>query len=169
MYITKKNEFITFILVLLLKRNCTPQQTQNKNRHTQPSRWWLSGKNLGSRGLLPLWSQVRAIWLLRWWPLETYMVVNFRACKINWGVRKLTRTPMLNKKKKKHTLSTACTFFVMLIFFIFLKSRNNLFWSPIKQSVRSNNETEPAWPRSRKQVRVEQPFYLKKQAIFLSG
>ena len=62
----------------------------------EPSRWWLSGKNLGSRGLLHLWSQVRALWLLIWWPLEAYMVVNFRARGISRGARKLARTPMLN-------------------------------------------------------------------------
>jgi len=66
----------------------------------QPSRWWLSGKSLGPRGLLPLWSQVQALWLLIWWPLEAYMVVNFRARGISRGTRKLTRTPTLNLKKK---------------------------------------------------------------------
>jgi hypothetical protein len=30
----------------------------------KPSRWWLSGKSLGLRGSLLLWSQVRALWLL---------------------------------------------------------------------------------------------------------
>jgi hypothetical protein len=30
----------------------------------KPSRWWLSDKSLGSRGLLSLWSQVQAMWLL---------------------------------------------------------------------------------------------------------
>jgi len=49
----------------------------------KPFRWWPSGKNLRPRGLLPLWSQVRALWLLIWWPLEAYMVVNFRARGIN--------------------------------------------------------------------------------------
>ena len=47
-------------------------------------------------GLLPLWSQVRALWLLIWWPLEVYMVVNFRARGISRGTRKLARTPTLN-------------------------------------------------------------------------
>jgi hypothetical protein len=31
---------------------------------TKPSRWWSNGKSLGPEGLLPLWSQVRALWLL---------------------------------------------------------------------------------------------------------
>jgi len=29
-----------------------------------PSRWWPSDKSLGPRGLLSLWSQIRAMWLL---------------------------------------------------------------------------------------------------------
>jgi hypothetical protein len=51
------------------------------------------------RYLLPLWSQVRALLLLIWWPLETYMVVNFRAHGISRGARKLPQTPTLNYKK----------------------------------------------------------------------
>ena len=65
------------------------------------SRWWPSDKSLGPRGLLPLWSQVRAMWLLISWLLEAYMVVNFRVREISRGARKLARTPTLNKKKKK--------------------------------------------------------------------
>jgi hypothetical protein len=56
---------------------------------------WFSGKNLGSRGLLSLWFQVRAMWLLIWSSLKTYMVVNFRARGISRGARKLARTPTL--------------------------------------------------------------------------
>jgi len=37
---------------------------QKKNDNTEPSWWWSSGKSLGPRGLLALWSQVRALWLL---------------------------------------------------------------------------------------------------------
>ena len=59
-------------------------------------RCWSSGKNLGPRGLLPLWSQVQALWLLIWWPLEAYMIVNFRARGISRGARKLARIPTLN-------------------------------------------------------------------------
>jgi len=62
---------------------------------------WPSGKSLGLRGLLFLWSQVRVLWLLIWWPLEVYMVVNFRARGISRGALKLARTPTLIKKKKK--------------------------------------------------------------------
>jgi hypothetical protein len=50
--------------------------------------------------LLPMWSQVRALWLLIWWSLEAYMVVNFRAREISQGTHKLARTPTLNWKKK---------------------------------------------------------------------
>ena len=55
----------------------------------------------GDGNLLPLWSQVRAMWLLIWWPLEAYMVVNFRAHGISRGAHKLVRTSTLNSKKKK--------------------------------------------------------------------
>jgi hypothetical protein len=58
-----------------------------------PSRWWYNDKSLKSRGLFSLWSQIQALWLLIWWPLETYIVVNFRARGINRGARKLTRNP----------------------------------------------------------------------------
>jgi hypothetical protein len=40
--------------------------------------------------------KVWAMWLLIWWPLEVYMVVNFRVHGINQGVRKLAQTPTLN-------------------------------------------------------------------------
>jgi hypothetical protein len=63
-------------------------------------------KSLGLRGLLPLWSQVRALWLLIWWSLEVYMVVNFRACEISQGARKLVRTPTLKKKIIKNWLTS---------------------------------------------------------------
>jgi len=65
----------------------------------EPSRRRLGCNSLGLRGLLPLWSQVRAMWLLIWWPLEAYMVVNFRAREISRGTRKLARTPTLIKKQ----------------------------------------------------------------------
>jgi len=69
---------------------------KTSNFFLKPSRWWPSGKSLEPRCLLPLWFQVRALWLLIWWSLEAYMVVNFRAREISWGARKLARTPMLN-------------------------------------------------------------------------
>jgi hypothetical protein len=74
-------------------------ETQSHQWHelkSEPSRWWPSGKSLRPGGLLPLWSQVRALWLLIWWPLEAYMVVNFRGHGISWYTRKLARTPTLN-------------------------------------------------------------------------
>jgi hypothetical protein len=60
------------------------------------SRWWSSDKNLKLKNLFPLWSQVRAMWLLKWWPLEAYMVINFRTRGISRNTYKLTRTPTLN-------------------------------------------------------------------------
>ena len=65
--------------------------------------------------LFPLWSQVRALWLLIWWPLEAYMVVNFRARGISRGARKLTRTPTLNLKKKKNRNWVYDTDFLFLV------------------------------------------------------
>jgi len=59
-----------------------------------------SDKNLESKYLFSLWFQVRALWLLIWWPLEAYMVVNFRTREISRDACKLARTPTLNKKKK---------------------------------------------------------------------
>jgi hypothetical protein len=38
-----------------------------KNKIKEPSRWWLSDKNLRLRDLLPMWSHVRALWLHIWW------------------------------------------------------------------------------------------------------
>ena len=35
-----------------------------KKEDDKSSRWWSSGKSLGPRGLLPLWSQVQTLWLL---------------------------------------------------------------------------------------------------------
>jgi hypothetical protein len=70
--------------------------SNNIERERKSSRWWPSDKSLRSRDLLPLWSQVRALWLLIWWPLEAYMVANFRARGISRGARKLAWTPTLN-------------------------------------------------------------------------
>ena len=82
-YTTNSGIFYVFIVIRILYQE-------------EISRWWSSSKSLESRGLLPLWSQVRAMWLLIWWPLEAYMVVNFRARGISRGARKLARTPTLN-------------------------------------------------------------------------
>jgi hypothetical protein len=75
---------------------CTTSNMIKKCCLFKPSRWWSSGKSLVSRDLLSLWSQVRALWLLIWWPLEAYMVVNFRTRGISRGARKLAWTPTLN-------------------------------------------------------------------------
>ena len=79
----------------------------------------VSGKNLRPRYLLPLWSQVRAMWLLIWWPLEAYMVVNFRTRIISRGARKLARTSMLKNFFGINTL-------INLFFFSFLTEWINL-------------------------------------------
>jgi hypothetical protein len=52
-----------------------------------------------SKIFMVLWSQVRASWLLIWWLLEAYMVVNFRARRISKGACKLAWIPTLIKKK----------------------------------------------------------------------
>jgi len=48
------------------------------------------------------------MWLLIWWPLEAYMVVNFRTRGISRDARKLARTPTLNFFLKK-TVNNALT------------------------------------------------------------
>ena len=56
--------------------------------------------------LIFMWSQARAMWLLIWWSLEIYMVINLRAHEISWGTHKLTRTLTLIKKKNLKTPKT---------------------------------------------------------------
>ena len=58
-----------------------------------------SGKNLELRGLFFLWFQGRVLWLLIWWPLKVYMIVNFKVRGISKGIRKLIQTSILIKKK----------------------------------------------------------------------
>jgi hypothetical protein len=53
---------------------------------------------LGLKGLFPLWSQVRVLWLLIYWPLKAYMVINFKTRGISRGTCKLTQTLTLIKK-----------------------------------------------------------------------
>jgi hypothetical protein len=69
---------------------------------------WPSDKSLGPRDLLSLWSQVRALWLLIWWSLKAYMVINFRTHGISRSTCKLVRTSMHVKLKKKNTVATDC-------------------------------------------------------------
>ena len=101
---------------------------------TKPSRWWPSGKNSGPRGLLSLWSQVRALWLLIWWPLEAYMVVNFRIRGISRGACKLARIPTLKKKKN---LKSYCWYIIhcenYIWFFLILWRYPHRFnsWDPL--------------------------------------
>ena len=65
----------------------------------------VNGKNLGLKGLLLLWFQVRALWLLIWWSLEAYIVVNFSTPGISRNVRKLVRTPTWIIIEKKKTIN----------------------------------------------------------------
>jgi len=51
-----------------------------------------------------LWFQIWTLWLLIWWSLKIYIVVNFRARGISRGARKLIQTPTLIKKKYIPTL-----------------------------------------------------------------
>jgi len=103
-FFKKKNVLNFFINISILNNKILPtfylSRKPKKVKKKKPSRWWLSDKSLGPRGLLSLWSQVRAMWLLIWWSLEAYMVVNFRTRRISRGVHKLARTPISNKKKK---------------------------------------------------------------------
>jgi len=61
---------------------------------------------LESRGLFLPWSQVQALWLLIWWSMEVYMVVNFRTREISQGARTQTdpNTHVNNNNKKQRTL-----------------------------------------------------------------
>jgi hypothetical protein len=54
------------------------------------------GKSLRLRDLFSLWFQVWVLWLLIWWSLEAYMVVNFKTRGISRGARQLARTSTLN-------------------------------------------------------------------------
>jgi hypothetical protein len=76
-----------------------PKATNHKSNNENSSRKWSSGKSLGLRCLLLLKSQVRIMWLLIWWSLEVYIVINFRANEISRDVCKLSRTSTLIKKK----------------------------------------------------------------------
>ena len=76
-----------------------------------------------TEGLLPLWSQVRTLWLLIWWPLKAYMVVNFRVCGINRDVRKITQTPTLIRKKdivRSNILIYLCLLIFSVLFLVII-------------------------------------------------
>jgi hypothetical protein len=106
-----QSQFVLFVIYTVMdvsvlsddnfSGSCTGSSTVGKactkaTKNMQYTRCWSSGKSLGPRNLFFLWFQVRAPWLLIWWPLEAYMVVNFRARGISQGARKLARTPTLN-------------------------------------------------------------------------
>jgi hypothetical protein len=74
-------EFKSFLLYIYIKKNINNRNMQDMRDQDKKC---------------SLWSQVRALWLLIWWPLEAYIVVNFRACGISRGAPKLARTPTLN-------------------------------------------------------------------------
>ena len=105
---------------------------------------------MGPRGLLPLWSHVRALWLLLWWPLEAYMVVNFRARGISRGARKLTQTPTLIKKKATQ------------------KTDKNLVWLKINflDEIDGSTWSAPRQPgRLVKKKSLKSNFFLKKDEV----
>jgi hypothetical protein len=62
MFFSFIHETLDFLLESFADTTSTPKKKKKKKK--KPSRWWSSGKNLGPRGLLSLWSQVRALWLL---------------------------------------------------------------------------------------------------------
>jgi len=52
---------LSFTAAIFMKHT---KRTKKKYHPYQLFRWWPSGKSLGPRGLLHLWSQVQALWLL---------------------------------------------------------------------------------------------------------
>jgi hypothetical protein len=94
--IHKSTTCVRFVWTLLIMLDITPKTINTKSTTSYLYSWWFSGKCLRLRCLFSLWSQVQVLWLLIWWPLEAYMVVNFRARGISQGARKLVRTPTLN-------------------------------------------------------------------------
>jgi hypothetical protein len=112
-----------------------------------------SDKSLWLKNLLFMWFQVRVIWLLVWWSLEAYMVVNFRTHEISQGMRKLARTPMLIKKraclllyfkkeiflKKFFVLNNFLCFLIVLI--CWYKKKFDAFYT--KNILKSNTITIP--------------------------
>jgi hypothetical protein len=88
---------IIFMHIYFYQYSFRHTSLKDYNHHSlSKQKLWSRDKSLGLRGLFPLWSQVRALWLLIWWSLEAYMVVNFRARGISRNARKLTRTSTLN-------------------------------------------------------------------------
>jgi hypothetical protein len=73
-----------------------PRRVERSDKKNTLKACWSSDSDTTSTIKKILTTQVRALWLLIWWPLEVYMVVNFRARGISRGARKLARTPTLN-------------------------------------------------------------------------
>jgi len=90
----------------------TPDPASCRTKKTQCS----NSKNLRSRSLFSLWSQVRVLWLLIWWLLEAYMVINFKAREISRGAHKLVQTPTLKKKCLRLILYSAPRKIIFLLF-----------------------------------------------------
>jgi len=71
----------------------------------KPSRWWLSGKSLGLRGLLSLWSQVRAMWL----PYDDHWRLTWSLTSEPVGlVEARASSPDTHVKKKKKRVNDEC-------------------------------------------------------------
>jgi len=64
--------------------------------------------------------QFRALWLIIWWSLKNYMVINFRACGISRGIRKLTRIPTSIIKKNSKASITIQRRFILATFPLYL-------------------------------------------------
>jgi len=71
----------------------------NRNIFIKSYSMWCTYKNLGLKYLFFLWSYIRVLLLLIWWPLKAYMVVNLKIHEINRGTHKLIRTLKLIRKK----------------------------------------------------------------------
>jgi hypothetical protein len=88
------------------------------------------------------WKILFSPWLLIWWPLEIYMVVNFRACGISRGTRKLTWTPTLNLKKKKKRTWCSCLCFSLEISMVIklMRPLNWCWWISQKSKIESSGQ-----------------------------
>jgi len=87
------------------------------------------------------------LWLLIWWSLEAYMVVNFRARGINQGARKLTRTSTLNLKKNlvsrnRITPTFSVILFIFAVLFAWFPSRFQHSSPPVPNTVSSHPITD---------------------------
>ena len=83
--------------IIFLWKGIVIVQANQELKKKKPSSRLPHSKNLELRGLSFLWFQVRILWLLIWWSLETYLIINFRVCGISQDTCKLARTSMLIK------------------------------------------------------------------------